>query len=659
MENTPLDNDKHEEAECLAPDDRICGDSFSEEPETGIGALPPMNFLEGIFNAFSKHLLALAALPMIATAVLITADVVGRLFLNRPINGITDIESLLMSLVGFGAMPLVAVQRQPLQIELFYENFSGHTRRILYLLSCLLTGGITGMLGWLAFNEAMEWTRLTATLSIAEKPFVFWSAIGLGIVFIAFLFQVIHVLKAMLKRREYLEILCGTSIALLIASLPFLYKFFGLSLPSLVIGGGGFLLLLTLILLRVPLGYTMALIGLLGLLVISRRPSAAYGTVGSIPFTETTTFLMIALPMFMLMGDMVSLAGLSEDLFFAAERWLGRLPGGLAVATVGGCAGFGAVCGESLATVITMTAVALPAMKEHNYDMSLATGALAAGGTLGILIPPSTGFIIYSMITEESVGKLFVAGIVPGLLLTGIFMVIIMLRVMRNPSIAPIGPKYTLGEKLKSLVALIPVAALFLIVVYGILNGWFTPAEGGAFGAVLGFLYALVRRKLTPKIFWDAMKRSTAMFGKMFAMFIGLKVLGAFLAASRLPTVLAETVIKLQVSPAVVIIAIVVMYIILGCVMNIMPMMMLTLPSIYPTVQAYGFDGIWFGVLCVIVMEMGQITPPVGMNVYTLASLHPEISTKTIFKGVGAFFCGMLICIAIVACFPQLALCLL
>ncbi|MBO4317824.1 MAG: TRAP transporter large permease, partial [Mailhella sp.] len=335
------------------------------------------------------------------------------------------------------------------------------------------------------------------------------------------------------------------------------------------------------------------------------------------------------------------------------------LPGGLAVATVGGCAGFGAVCGESLATVITMSAVALPAMRENNYDLSLATGSLAAGGTLGILIPPSIGFIIYSMITEESVGKLFAAGVLPGILLTAIFMTIIILVVKRRPEIAPLSPVYPLKDKISSLISLIPVIALFLVVVIGILNGWFTPAEGGALGAVLGFLYALLRRKMTAKSFWETMQRSTAMFGKIFAMFIGLKVLGAFLATSRLPNVLADAVVSLHVSPYLVLTAIILMYVLLGCVMNIMPMMMLTLPSIFPTVQAMGFDGVWFGVVLVIVMEMGQITPPVGVNVYMLASLHPEISTGTIYKGVLPFFLGMILCIFLVVCFPQIALFLL
>ncbi|MBO4317383.1 MAG: TRAP transporter large permease subunit [Mailhella sp.] len=309
-----------------------------------------------------------------------------------------------------------------------------------------------------------------------------------------------------------------------------------------------------------------------------------------------------------------------------------------------------------MATVITMSTVALPAMRSRKYNLELACGSLAAGGTLGILIPPSMGFIIYSMITEESVGKLFIAGVVPGLVLAAIFMLIIMFRVMRHPEYAPKAPVYPMVEKLLSLVRLIPIVVLFVIVVMGILYGWFTPAEGGALGAVMALLYALVRGRLTLKLFTKTMYNSSLMFGKLFALFVGLYVLQTFLVATRLPNLLADFIVGMDISKYAVLVAVIILYIILGCVMNIMPMMMLTLPSIFPTIQALGFDGVWFGVVCVIVMEMGMITPPVGMNVFTMASLAPDIPMASIFKGVLPFFAGMLLCVALVVMFPQLAL---
>ena len=645
-----------EGAECLEDADVLCEPYWSVTPESGIGVLPPQNRLEAAFNWFSTKLTVLSAILLLAIAAFITIDVCGRLFFNRPWVGITDLEMLFMSVVGFASLSIAIVQRQSIQIDLFYERFGERTQRALYLFACTVSCGAAAVIGWRAILAALEWKRDSAILEIPEWPVIMVTGVCLVLAGVAFLFQICHVLRSLLRNKEYAGLVLGLGLAVLLACLPFLYKAWGVRLSGLALGGAGFLLLMSIMLLRVPLGWAMSAIGLLGLLAITRRPEAALVTVSTIPFLYTATFIMIAFPMFMLMGEMVSLAGLSGDLFDAAKKWMGRLPGGLAVATVGGCAGFGAVCGDSMATVITMTTVAMPAMDESGYDKALSTGALAAGGTLGILIPPSMGFIIYSMITEESVGKLFMSGIIPGVVLAAIFMVIIMLRVRQHPEWAPKSPAYPLKERLVSLIFLIPVVILFLVVVIGILQGWFTPAEGGALGAVMAFAYALLRRRLTWDLFRETMYRSTAMFGKLFALFVGLYVLGAFLAVSRLPNLLADTVAGMDVNRYVILAAVIVLYIFLGCMMNIMPMMMLTLPSIYPTIQALGFDGIWFGCVCVIVMEMGMITPPVGMNVFTLAGLRPDIPMATIFRGVLPFFLGMMLCVILVIIFPQLVL---
>ncbi len=656
--HVPTDSDQgiSPDVECLEKTSALCDPYYSATPEVGMGVLPPLNRAEAGFNRIATLLPAIAAVLILLIAVFITIDVLGRLLFNKPWVGITDLEMLFMCAVGFLSMAIAVVQRQSIQIDLFYDYFPLPARRALYLFACLLSCGISAVLAYHATRAGLHWTRHTGILDIPEWPVVMLTGLGLGLTAIAFFFQICHILKSMLSRRELPGILLALALCAALVALPFLYRSSDLSLSGLAVGSIGFVILMAVMLVRVPLGFAMSLIGLLGLLAVVRTPTAAFKAVATIPFIHTTSFIMIAFPMFMLMGEMVSLAGLSDDLFDAAKKWMGRLPGGLAVATVGGCAGFGAVCGDSMATVITMSTVAMPAMRANNYNMALSSGSLAAGGTLGILIPPSMGFIIYSMITEESVGKLFVAGILPGLLLAGIFMVIIMIRVTRHPEWAPKSPPYPLGEKLLSLLYLIPVVILFLVVVIGILYGWFTPAEGGALGAVMAAGYSVARRRLTWELFKQTMFRSTAMFGKFFALFVGLYVLGAFLASSRLPNLLADTVAAMEVNRYLILTAVIVLYIFLGCVMNIMPMMMLTLPSIYPTIQALGFDGIWFGVVCVIVMEMGMITPPVGMNVFTLAGLQPDIPMATIFRGVLPFFAGMLLCVLLVVLFPQIAL---
>lgn len=644
------------DAECLAASDLICADQFSDIPEKGIGMLPPLCGPEKVFNWITRKLPVISAVLILAIAICISIDVVGRLGFNKPWVGITELELLFLPAVGFLAFSYPIVYRQSIEINLFYDMMPGKTQRCLYLFSCIISCVVSAIIGYEAIVSSLTWTKQTSTLEIHEWPFLMLTGFGMFLASIAFFFQFTHVLRALIKKREFALIILAVVLALALGSLPLAYKMLGLRLSSLLIGGIGFVILMALLLLRVPLGFAMAAIGLVGLLIVVRRPSAALNTVGIIPFLNTATFMMIAFPMFLLMGEMVTLAGLSDDLFDAAKKWLGRLPGGLACASVGGCAGFGAVCGDSMATVITMSSVAMPAMQENHYNNELSCGSLAAGGTLGILIPPSMGFIVFSMITEESVGKLFIAGILPGILLTLIFIGIVILRVLRHPDWAPKAQKYPMKDKLLALFKLVPVVALFLVVVVGMLEGWFTPAEGGATGAVLSLLFALARRRLTWESFKAVMYRSSIMFGKLFALFMGLYVLLGFLSSSRLPNLLASTVAGLDINRYWVLLAVVILYIILGCVMNILPMMMLTLPTIYPTVMALGFDSIWFGVVCVVVMEMGMITPPVGMNVFTLAGLHPDIPMATMFKGVMPFFLGMILCVGILILFPQIAL---
>jgi len=626
------------------------------DPEQGVGALAPLCKAEEYFNYFIEKLPILSAIFVIAIALFISIDVTGRLLFNKPWVGITDLESLFMVVVGFCALAGGIMQRRSIQIDLFYDQFSSKIQRIMYLMASCIGTMTTAILTWRGLAEGLHWGRKTGVLLIPEQPFILFTFFCIGLACIAFFFQVCHSVRSMLNKKEYTGILIGIGIAVLLFSLPIIYKIAGIHLTGLALGSLGFLLLMILLLLRVPLGWTMAAIGIIGLLMIKRTPEAAFNAFASTAFTQTTNFTVIAIPMFMLMGEMVSLSGLSDDLFNAAEKWLGRLPGGLAIASVGGCAGFGAVCGDSMATVITMSSVALPAMKKNNYDMSLACGSLAAGGTLGILIPPSMGFIFFSMITEVSVGKLFVAGILPGLLLTFIFMVIIAVQVKRNPSLAPPTSNYPLSVKLFTLVKIIPVVILFLVVVMGILYGKFTPAEGGALGAVMAFAFAAVRGRLSIKTFSETMYRAAIFFGMIFALFAGLFILQTFLTSSRLPNLLAELVVGLDVNKYAILGAVILLYIFLGCVMNIMAMMMLTLPAIFPTIEALGFDGVWFGVVCVIVMEMGMITPPVGMNVFTMGSLAPDVPTMTIFKGVMPFFLGMLLCTLLIIIFPQIAL---
>lgn len=350
----------------------------SPAPQIGSGVLPPLFSVENWFNKLTTALSVLGACVLVLICIFITVNAGGRLLFNTPWVGITDLEILFVSFVGFASMSTAVIRRESIQIDLIYEKFSGKTRCVLYLFAMQISCIIWFVLAWRACVAGWGWTKYTHILMIDEWPSVFFSGIGMGLVAIAFLFQVLHILRYLIQRKEFALILIGTAATALLCLLPFAYRAAGLSLSGLQLGGLGFILLMVLLLLRVPLGCGMGLIGLIGLLMILRTPTAAIKTIASIPFVQTGTFIMIAFPMFLLMGEMVSLAGLSDDLFDAARKWMGRLPGGLAIASVGGCAGFGAVCGDSLVTVLTMSSVAMPAMKEAHYNNQLSAGSLAA-----------------------------------------------------------------------------------------------------------------------------------------------------------------------------------------------------------------------------------------------------------------------------------------
>jgi tripartite ATP-independent transporter DctM subunit len=414
--------------------------------------------------------------------------------------------------------------------------------------------------------------------------------------------------------------------------------------------------LFVLLFLGMPIGFGMALTGLLGMTVAYKAVVPSLAMLGIGPFDTASNYMLTVVPLFILMGEFAYHSGISEDLFETANKWLGRLPGGLAMSSVAGCAGFSAVCGDSLATSVTMGTVALPGMRKHKYDMSLATGCLAAGGTMGILIPPSVGFIFYAIVTEESIRELFIAGIIPGILLAALFNGIIYVRAKINPELAPRGESTTLKEKIISLKGVVGMLSLFILILGGILLGIFSPIEGGAIGAVGAFVYALIRKRVNKKMIMSSLQDSLNITCKLLLILIGVGILGYFLAATRLPFVLADFVTGLQINRYFIFGAVIIFFIILGCLLNVIPMILLVLPTIFPAITALGFDPIWFGVITVLTMEMGQITPPIGVNVFAIGSVAKDVPMQDIFRGIFPFFIGMIICVALLVIFPQIAL---
>ncbi len=405
---------------------------------------------------------------------------------------------------------------------------------------------------------------------------------------------------------------------------------------------------------RMWIGLAMALVGFLGILYLQGFKQA-FGVVGTVPYETVAYYPMAALPLFVLMGVIVGNTSMGEDLYDAAYKWIGMMRGGLASATVLACAVFAAITGSSATGTVLMGKVALPQMRKYKYDDAIASGCIASAGTMGILIPPSMGLILYGLLTEQSVGKLFIAGFVPGLLLTILLILAITVITAFRPEAGPAGPKTALKVKVASLKRTWHVVLLFLLVLGGIYGGIFTPTEAGAIGAFGAFVIVAITRQLTRKNFVDILKEAGWTSAMIFLIIIGAFIFMKFLGISKLPFALVEIIEKLQVSKYVVFAGIILLYIILGMFLEVYSAVTFTIPIIYPVIVALGFDPIWFGVIFVLVIEMGLITPPVGMNAFILGGMT-GIPLHTIFRGIVPFFLAMLICIFLLTIFPEIAL---
>lgn len=417
----------------------------------------------------------------------------------------------------------------------------------------------------------------------------------------------------------------------------------------------GLLAMLILAFARVPLAIAMGLVGFAGLWWM-RGLNPALASVTSTVYEAGFEYTLSVVPLFILMGNFVTRAGMSRELYRAAYTLVGHFRGGLGMATVMACAGFGSVCGSSIATAATMTKVAYPSMKDHGYSGQLAAGAIAAGGTLGILIPPSTILVIYGLVTETSIGKLFAAGMVPGLLAVFMMCLTISFITWRDPSAGPAAERSSWAERFDAMKDVWAVAVLFVIVMGGIYGGVFTTTEGAGIGAFGAFIIALMRRSLNVSVTLDILVESARTTGMLFMILVGALVFANFVNFTTLPSDLKSLVSTHNISPVAVMIAICAIYIVLGAAMEELSMVLLTLPVFFPLVVSLGFDPVWFGIVIVLVVMIGLISPPVGMNMFVVRNMLPELSTATIFKGVMPFVFTLVAVLALLVAFPQIAL---
>jgi tripartite ATP-independent transporter DctM subunit len=417
----------------------------------------------------------------------------------------------------------------------------------------------------------------------------------------------------------------------------------------------GLFVMLLLSFMRVPIALSMGLIGFAGLWWMKGvGPSMA--SVTTVVYESGFQYTLSVVPLFILMGNFVTRAGMSRELYRAAYTFVGHLRGGLAMATVLACAGFGAICGSSIATAATMTKVAYPSMRELGYSDELAAGSIAAGGTLGILIPPSTIMVIYGLMTETNIGKLFAAGILPGVLATLLLCLAVQFIAWRDPKAGPRAQRSTWRERLLAMRDVWAVVILFIIVMGGIYGGVFTATEGAGIGAFGAFCFALARRVLTWKVLFDVLMESARTTGMLFMILVGALVFANFVNYTSMPVDLKNFVAQYQISPITVMIAICVIYVLLGTAMEELSMILLTVPIFFPLVVGLGFDPVWFGIIIVVVVEIGLISPPVGMNMFVVRSLLPNVSTTTIFRGVTPFVVADVVRLAILVAFPAISL---
>lgn len=422
-----------------------------------------------------------------------------------------------------------------------------------------------------------------------------------------------------------------------------------------LVAGIGFVTLFVLMVLRVPVGMAMGLVGVTGYgYIVGLEP--ALKMVGQTTMRTVTDSSFSVIPMFMLMGAFVSISGVSRELFRSANAFLGHLRGGLGVATVLACGGFAAICGSSVATAATFSKVAYPEMRHYNYPKSFATGVIAAGGTLGIMIPPSTVLAVYAILTQQDIGKLFMAGVVPGLLAITMYIVTISLIVMAKPGFLPAGERKSWGERLASLKDVWAPLALFVFVIGGLYGGLFTPSEAGGMGAVGAFILGVVRRRLNLAQIREALLEATRTSAAVFTVLIGALLFGYFLTITQTPQKVTEFLTGLGLGRYALLAIIMAMYLVLGCLMDAMAMIILTVPIIFPLILQLGFDPIWFGVIIVMTVELGLIHPPVGMNVFVIKSVVQEVSFTQIFRGVLPFIGTDLLRLLILIAFPAIAL---
>lgn len=589
-----------------------------------------------------------------------TADVVLRYAFNRPITGSIEFTEFMMAIVAGLAVAYTAAHKGHISVELVVERFSPRAQAVINSITCLLTLGAFAVISWQSIVIAENFRlahHVSAVWRIPIYPFMYVVAFGAAIVCLVLFVNLIDYLTQVIKgmrRRVWAWLILLMALIWVLFAAPFWGEELIWGVSPITAGIVGTVMLIVLLFSGMQVAMTMGLIGFLGMAYVN-NVGAGLSIMGTSPYDTIASYTNSVVPLFVLMGCLCFYSGITKDLFRTANSWLGRLPGGLAIASIGATALFSAVSGSSTAASAAMGTVVLPEMKRYNYDPKLATGSIAAGAGLDILIPPSIVLVIYGILTEQPVGKLLVAGIIPGIVGTILFIIIIYVLCKRNPLLGPRGPSTSFREKVVSLKGTGAVLAIFIICFGGLYAGVFTPTEAAGIGAFGSLIFSLTRKGFGWRSLADSLNDTALTTGMCAIILAGGILFGYFLAVSRLPFAIADIAIGLEVNRYLILGGIIIIYLFLGCIMSALAMIIITVPIFFPVIVALGFDPIWFGIMIGVTVEMGMITPPVGMNVFVIKGVAKDIPMHTIFQGIVPFFIAYMCLAVLLIVFPQIA----
>ena len=619
------------------------------------------NLAQHILDWVVKIMYYVSAVALFSMMLLVALDVGLRSLFKLPILGSVELTEFLMLALVFFGMAYTQKKKGHVMVEAVIERFNFRTQSVFKCITTVVAIVVFFLISWqsvIRANVLSNGNYISPVWHIPTAPFVYFAVLGAAVICILLAIELVGTYKKMVRGLSG-KTIAGLTLLILLILVALFIPIWGQTLfvkISPLLAGGIFTIFLIIVMFSgMSVGVVLAFVGFLGTAYITGI-MPALAVIGVMPNTTGASYGNSVIPLFILMGAFCFQSNISQDLYDSMYKWLGRLPGGLAMATIAACAGFAAVSGSGAANAATMGAVAVPAMRKFKYHVGLITGSIAAGGGLGILIPPSIPMVIYGILTETSIGKLFLAGFIPGIIEAIFYIITIFIICKRNPLYGPPGPSVPFKEKVVSLKNTWTIVLLFILVIGGMYMGVFTPTEAAGIGAFIALVIALARRKLGWSGFGKSLAETGSMTGMIFLLIIGGTLFGHLLSVSRLPFELSSLVQGLALNRWFILIIIIFIYLFLGCIMSSLAMIIITVPIFFPIVMSLGFDPIWFGIIIVRLVEIGAITPPVGIHVFILHGIAKDVPMYTIFKGVVPFLIADFFHMALLICVPQIVL---